>query len=191
MKYAFYPGCVSRGACPELFASTLEVCAKLGIELDFEPMRGASCTGSGILQEKNLRLGDMLNARTFAMAENSGLPLLTICSTCQGVMSQANERLKADDKYLSDINVDLSEEKLEYKGSADPRHLLWVIIEDIGLDKKVKVKTKEQLPYIIIKVIKNGVLIILEETQVQVGMIKYLKKIEELFIHYQLNKNEI
>ena len=135
MKYAFYPGCVSRGACPELFASTLEVCAKLGIELDFEPLRGASCTGSGILQEKNLRLGDMLNARTFAMAENSGLPLLTICSTCQGVMSQANERLKADDKYLSDINVDLSEENLEYKGSADPRHLLWVIIEDIGLDK--------------------------------------------------------
>jgi len=135
LKYAFYPGCVSRGACPELYVSTVEVCAKLGIELEFEPMQGASCTGSGILQEKNLRLGDTLNARTFAMAENSGLPLLTICSTCQGVMSQANERLKGDDDYLSDINGELAEEGLEYKGSADPRHLLWVIIEDVGLDK--------------------------------------------------------
>ncbi len=135
MKYAFYPGCVSRGACPELFASTVEVCARLGIELEFEPMRGASCTGSGILQEKNLRLGDTLNARTFAMAENSGLPLLTICSTCQGVMAQANERLKGDGEYLSDINGELAEEGLEYSGSADPRHLLWVIIEDVGLDK--------------------------------------------------------
>ena len=74
MRYAFYPGCVSRGAAPELFQSTMEVCAKLGIELEFEPMRSASCTGSGVLQEKNLRLGDTLNARNFALAERTGLP---------------------------------------------------------------------------------------------------------------------
>ena len=134
MRFAFYPGCVSRGATPELMASTVEVCGKLGIELEFESMRGASCTGSGILQEKNLKLGDTLNARTFAMAENTGLPLLTICSTCQGVMSQANQRLKADPEYLAEINVDLAEEGLEYKGTADPRHLLWVLVEDIGVD---------------------------------------------------------
>ena len=86
MTYAFYPGCVSRGAAPELFAATIETCSRLGIELDFEPMKTASCTGSGVLQEKNERLGDTLNARTFALAERSGLPLITICSTCQGVM---------------------------------------------------------------------------------------------------------
>ena len=135
MRYAFYPGCVSRGACPELFDSTVEVCRRLGIELEYEAMRGASCTGSGILQEKNLRLADTLNARTFAMAERTGLPLLTICSTCQGVMSQANERLRADDDYLAEINADLAEEGLQYGGSAEPRHLLWVLIEDVGLDK--------------------------------------------------------
>ena len=135
MKYAFYPGCVSLGACPELFASTVEVAKRLGIELDYEPMRGASCTGSGVLQEKNLRLGDTLNARTFAMAEQSGLPLLTICSTCQGVMSQANVRLKGDPEYLASINEDLAEEGLEYEGTADPKHLLWVIDEEIGIDK--------------------------------------------------------
>ena len=135
MKYAFYPGCVSRGATPELFAATVQVCDRLGIELEFEPMRGASCTGSGILQEKNLRLADTLNARTFAMAERTGLPLLTICSTCQGVMSQANQRLKSDSAYLAEVNADLAEEGLEYKGTADPRHLLWVLIEDVGLDK--------------------------------------------------------
>ena len=135
MKYAFYPGCVSRGACPELYVATMEVCGRLGIELDFEPMRGASCTGSGVLQEKNQRLGDTLNARTFAMAERSGLPLLTICSTCQGVMSQANERLKGDPAYLAEINQDLAEEGLEYKGTADPKHLLWVLVEDFGLGR--------------------------------------------------------
>ena len=135
MKYAFYPGCVSRGATPELYVATTEVCDRLGIELEFESMRGASCTGAGVLQEKNLRLGDTLNARTFALAERTGLPLMTICSTCQGVMSQANDRLRADSNYLADINAELAEEGLEYKGTVEPRHLLWILIEDIGLDK--------------------------------------------------------
>jgi succinate dehydrogenase / fumarate reductase cytochrome b subunit len=135
MKYAFYPGCVARGAAPELFKSTVEICKILGMELDYEPMRTASCTGSGILQEKNLRLADTLNARNLALAEKSGLPMLTICSTCQGVMSQANERLKADPEYLASINADLAEEGLEYSGNAELKHLLWALIEDVGLEK--------------------------------------------------------
>ena len=109
MKYAFYPGCVSRGACPELYTATLAVCEILEIELDEAALEGASCTGAGVLQEKNEKLGDTLNARTFAMAEKSGLPLMTICSTCQGVMAQANERLTSDSDYLESINEVLRE----------------------------------------------------------------------------------
>ncbi len=135
MKYAFYPGCVARGACPELYEATIAICSKLGIELDTEAMKSASCTGAGVLQEKNQRLGDTLNARNFALASKSGLPLMTICSTCQGVMSQANQRLTGDDKYLSEINEDIAEEGLRYDGNVDPRHLLWIIVEDIGIEK--------------------------------------------------------
>lgn len=135
MRYAFYPGCVSRGATPELYSATIEICSKLGINLDIESMKSASCTGSGVLQEKNERLGDTLNARNFALAEKSGNPLMTICSTCQGVMSQANKRLIDNSEYLAEINQDLAEEGLEYKGTIDPRHLLWIIIEDVGIDK--------------------------------------------------------
>ena len=134
MKYAFYPGCVSRGACPELYSATIEVCQMLGIELDAESMASASCTGSGVLQEKNQRLGDTLNARNFALAERSGLPLMTICSTCQGVMAQANKRLLEDEGYLAEINADLAEEGLEYKGTVEPKHLLWILIEEVGID---------------------------------------------------------
>ena len=134
MAYALYPGCVSRGACPELYAATLEVCRRLGIDLDLAIMQSASCTGAGVLQEKNLRLGDTLNARTFAMAERAGKPILTICSTCQGVMSQANARLQ-DEEYRASINEDLAEEGLRYDGTAEPKHLLWIIVEDIGIDR--------------------------------------------------------
>ncbi|MFQ5860611.1 MAG: CoB--CoM heterodisulfide reductase iron-sulfur subunit B family protein [Dehalococcoidia bacterium] len=131
MKYAFYPGCVSRGGCPELYPSSVMVAEKLGIEL--EELKGASCTGAGVLQEKNRLLGDTLNARTFAMAEQMGLPIMTICSTCQGVMAQANRALR-DPEYRTKVNGYLAEEGLEYKGTTVVKHLLWIIVEDLGIE---------------------------------------------------------
>lgn len=139
MKYAFFPGCVSRGGCPELYPAAKLICERLGIEL--QEMPGASCTGAGVLQEKNQLLGDTLNARTFAMAEALDLPIMTICSTCQGVMSQANHRLK-DPDYLAKVNGYLAEEGLEYKGNARPKHLLWILVEDYGLDKLTSLITR-------------------------------------------------
>jgi|TARA_B100000586_G_scaffold187422_2_gene137751 succinate dehydrogenase / fumarate reductase cytochrome b subunit len=130
---------VSRGGCPELYPATKLICERLGIEL--QEMPAASCTGAGVLQEKNELLGDTLNARTFAMAEALDLPILTICSTCQGVMSQANHRLK-NPEYLAKINDFLAEEGLEYKGGANPKHLLWVLIEDIGMEKLLTLITR-------------------------------------------------
>lgn len=130
MKYAFFPGCVSKGGCPELYQSIMHVYPKLGIEL--EEMTTASCTGAGVLQEKDQKLGDVLNARTFALAEQRGLPIMTICSTCQGVMSQANLRLKSDPKYLAEVNHVLAEERLTYRGTTNIRHFVWILLEDVG-----------------------------------------------------------
>ena len=132
MNYAFFPGCVSRGGCPELYPAAKLICERLRINL--WEMQRASCTGAGVLQEKNRLLGDTLNARTFAMAEVLDLPILTICSTCQGVMSQANYRLK-NPEYRAEVNTYLAEEGLEYTGNANPKHLLWVLIEDYGLER--------------------------------------------------------
>ncbi|PKB66994.1 MAG: hypothetical protein BZY81_05850 [SAR202 cluster bacterium Io17-Chloro-G4] len=140
MKYAFFPGCVARGGCPELYQAATLICQRLGIEL--QEMPGASCTGAGVLQEKNEFLGDTLNARTFAMAENLGMQIMTICSTCQGVMSQANFRMRKDPEYLARVNKELAEEGLEYRGTADPKHLLWVMIEDVGLEKLTELITR-------------------------------------------------
>lgn len=132
MKYAFFPGCVSKGACPELYQSVMQVYPRLGINL--AEMTTASCTGAGVLQEKDLRLGDALNARTFALAEQQGLPIMTICSTCQGVMSQANHRLTSKADYLQEINGLLKEEGLEYRGTTSIKHFLWILLEDVGED---------------------------------------------------------
>jgi succinate dehydrogenase / fumarate reductase cytochrome b subunit len=133
IKYAFYPGCVSRGGTPELYTSTMAIAGKIGLEL--EEIVGASCTGAGVLQEKGRKLGDTLNARTFAMAERMGhTTILNICSTCQGVMAQANYRLLHDQAYLDEINEVLSEEGLEYQGRVVIKHLAWVLVEEVGLE---------------------------------------------------------
>lgn len=131
MKYAFYSGCVSRGGCPELYPAAKAVAKRLGIEL--EELKDVGCTGAGVLAAD---VSDPINARTFAKAEQQGLPVLTICSTCQGVMAQANERLKEDPEYRKKINDDyLAEEGLEYRGTTEVKHLLWAMVEDVGLDK--------------------------------------------------------
>jgi len=140
MKYAFFPGCVSKGACPELYQSVMQVYPQLGIDL--EEMTTASCTGAGVLQEKDEKLGDVLNARTFALAEQQGLPIMTICSTCQGVMSQANHRLTTQPNYLQEINRILQEEGLHYRGTTTIKHFLWILLEDVGEDALRKEITK-------------------------------------------------
>jgi succinate dehydrogenase / fumarate reductase cytochrome b subunit len=132
MNYAFFPGCVSKGACPELYQSVMQVYPKLGINL--EEMTTASCTGAGVLQEKDEKLGDVLNARTFALAEKRGLPIMTICSTCQGVMSQANHRLTTQPEYLQEVNEILEEEGLTYHGTTVIKHFLWILLEDVEED---------------------------------------------------------
>lgn len=131
MRYAFFPGCVSRGGCPELYPASVKVAQKLGIEL--EEMEDVGCTGAGCLSRE---VSDPINARTFAKAEQKGLPIMVLCSTCQGVMSQANYRFKHDPEYLRHINEEfLAEEGLAYQGTTEVKHILWVLFEDVGVDK--------------------------------------------------------
>ena len=141
MKYAFFPGCVAKGGAPELYDSAKIVMERLNIET--VELKRAACTGAGVLQEKDKKMGDILNIRTLAMAEDMGLSLLVICSTCQGVISQANHRARNDSKYLDEINEVLSDEGLKYNGTTKVKHLLWAIIEDIGLEELKKTFVSE------------------------------------------------
>lgn len=131
MKYAFYPGCVSRGACPELYPASVKVAETLGIEI--EEVTDVGCTGAGVLSRD---LSDPINARTLAKVEAMGLSsLMTICSTCQGVFTQANHRFQNEPEYRQKINTEyLAEEGLEYKGTVEVKHLLWVLMEDYGVE---------------------------------------------------------
>jgi succinate dehydrogenase / fumarate reductase, cytochrome b subunit len=133
VKVAYWPGCVSRGFTPELHGSMALVAERLGIEL--VELDRANCCGAGVIAEHNPELADTLNARTFAMAQSTGLAMMNICSTCQGAQSECQERLDADAAYRAHINEVLAAEGLEYQGGISNKNFLWLLVEDYGLDR--------------------------------------------------------
>jgi succinate dehydrogenase / fumarate reductase cytochrome b subunit len=137
LKYAYFPGCVAQGACRELYQSTQVLTQALGIELI--ELKKASCCGSGTFKEDSPLLEDTVNARNIALAEELNLPLLTHCSTCQGVIGHVDERLKerqqTNPQYVEQINGLLKQEGCSpYRGSTEVKHLLWALVGDYGLD---------------------------------------------------------
>jgi succinate dehydrogenase / fumarate reductase, cytochrome b subunit len=134
MKLAYWPGCVSRGFTPELHGAMDKVAPLLDLEL--EPLDRASCCGAGVIAEHSQELADTLNARTFALAEKTGSSLMmNICSTCQGSMSECQERLDANTEYRQAINDNLREEGLRYEKAVTNKNLAWVIVEELGIDE--------------------------------------------------------
>src|ERR1700684_97172 len=133
MKVAYWPGCVSRGFTPELHGSMAKVAPLLDIELI--ELDRASCCGAGVIAEHNQELADTLNARTFALAQRTdGELMMNICSTCQGAQSECQERLDANTDYRAHINENLADEGLSYEKGLTHKTLLWLLVEEIGLD---------------------------------------------------------
>ena len=111
MKVAYWPGCVSRGFTPELHGSMAKVAPLLDIELI--ELDRADCCGAGVIAEHNQELADTLNARTFALAQQTdGELMMNICSTCQGAQSECQERLDANTEYRDHVNAHLADEGL-------------------------------------------------------------------------------
>ncbi len=134
MKYALYTGCVAKGAARELLGASLLVCEKLGIEL--LEMTDAACCGAGVIGEDNPMVADILNARTFSLAEAQGLDIMNICTTCQGVHRKAQRKLEKDPAYKERVNVELKKDTgLEFSGTVKIKHFYEVLLQEVGLDK--------------------------------------------------------
>src|SRR2546421_9209615 len=93
------------------------VADRLGLEL--ETLDRANCCGAGVIAEHNQELADTLNARTFSLAQITGLAMMNICSTCQGAQSECQQRLYADSAYRAHINEALAAEGIEYVRDKD------------------------------------------------------------------------
>jgi succinate dehydrogenase / fumarate reductase cytochrome b subunit len=134
MKYALFTGCVAKGAGQELLAATYLACEKLGIEL--VEMTDAACCGAGVIGEDNPMVADILNARTFSLAEAQGLDIMNICTTCQGVHRKTQRKLAENAEYAEKVNAELKKETgREYQGTVKIKHFYEVLLQDYGLAK--------------------------------------------------------
>jgi succinate dehydrogenase / fumarate reductase, cytochrome b subunit len=133
MKFAYYPGCSARSTCAELNEATHRVAARLGLELT--PLESATCTGARELRAIDPVGFFTLNLRILALAEREGLPLMTICNTCTLNLLDAHAAFVEDPDLASKVNATLADEGLRYSGRTRISHFLWVLYEDIGLDR--------------------------------------------------------
>ncbi len=133
MKYALYTGCTAKESTPELLKSTMAVAKVLGIELTI--LEEASCCGASHLQDFDEFLSLVLNARNICYAEKLGLTLITICNTCQINLATTKDRLDNDEELKDRVNEKLKEVGLEYKGSSEVKHLLYVLRDELGYEK--------------------------------------------------------
>ena len=146
IDYAYYPGCTSQEITKEADFSTRKVAKSLGIGLHDMPK--ASCCGAGLLMDQNYELYMTVNARILAEAEEMGKDIVTICATCLMVLSTMNWDFKRDPVIREKVNKNLRESGCsEYSGNVKVKHLLWVLIEDIGLEN-LKKQVKRPLDFL-------------------------------------------
>jgi succinate dehydrogenase / fumarate reductase cytochrome b subunit len=133
MKFAYYPGCSARSTCAELNEATHKVAARLGLELT--QLESATCTGARELRAIDPLGFHILNVRILALAERLALPLMTICNTCTLNLLDAHAAVVDDPELAEAVNARLAEEDLHYSGRTRISHFLWVLYEDIGIER--------------------------------------------------------
>jgi succinate dehydrogenase / fumarate reductase, cytochrome b subunit len=133
MNFAYYPGCSARSTCAELNEATHKVAAKLGLALS--QLDSATCTGARELRAIDPPGFYTLNVRILALAEREGLPLMTVCNTCTLNLLDAHAAFVDDPALAQEINARLAGEGLHYSGRTRISHFLWVLYEDIGVER--------------------------------------------------------
>jgi heterodisulfide reductase subunit B len=138
-KYLIFLGCAIPYRVSSYEISARKVLAKLGVEL--VEMPEFNCCGlplDPVSHEAML----ILAARNLALAEQQGLNILTLCPGCAGTLKKVNKILKEDKALREQINSQLKEAGLEFKGTVTTKHLIQALMEDIGIEtiKKAVVK---------------------------------------------------
>jgi len=137
-RYAYHPGNVAHSNAIEV-ADTMPLAAEsLGIEL--VEIDGATSCGAGIIRQANSDLQVALNARTFALAEQMGLDIITPCATTAATLHEDLMAMQNDSKLMTKVN-DILERNcgLTFSGEVKVHHLLHVIVDEIGIEAVQKV----------------------------------------------------
>lgn len=131
-EYLFFLGCAVPYRVSSYEISSRKVLQKLGVKLSEMP--DFNCCGlplDTISHETMLTLA----SKNLAIAEQTGLKIITLCPGCAGTLKKVNKVLKEDKVLREQINGNLREAEMEFKGSVETKHILQFLIEDIGIEE--------------------------------------------------------
>ncbi len=153
-EYSFYPGCSSERltSASNYMVSVEAMCKKLDVQLNEIP--DWNCCGASIGYAEGGELPrHVMNARNLAISEqvNKGQDVVATCAACWLGARETKDRLAHDSDLLAETNEALREAgmNLQYKGEQEVRHMVEVLIEDLGYDelKKPVVKSLEGIKF--------------------------------------------
>ena len=135
-RYLFYPGCSMESSAKAYADSLIAVQETLGLEL--EEIHDWNCCGATEYVGLNLIPAYTLIGRNLALAArqaNGTRTLVAPCSACYLNLEKANYYMRERPVLGERVNEALAAGGLHYDpGSLQIRHLLDVIINDVGLD---------------------------------------------------------
>jgi heterodisulfide reductase subunit B len=159
--YTYFPGCScsAEGGAKAYDWSIRAVSKVLDFELrELDDWNCCGSTPSGSVDE----LGAFcLASRDLALAEKSGLDMVTPCSACYVIFNRTNSYLKQYPKIKSKVDEALAAGDLKYSGSIKVRHALDITTTDIGYDA-IRAKVTKPLeglkiaPYYGCQVVRPG-----------------------------------
>jgi heterodisulfide reductase subunit B len=128
-RYAYYPGCSSDATAAGLGHSAQAIARALDIE--FIEVEDWTCCGTTPYGSLDYVEGIAVASRNLALAEKTGLELVTPCSSCFVTLSRAAAHIKEHPKLKETIDQALAAADLKYTGTVRVRLLLEVLVNDI------------------------------------------------------------
>jgi len=140
-EYSFYPGCSSerKSSAVNYMTSVESMCKTLDIKLNEIPDWNCCAASIGYAEGGELPRHTM-NARNIAISEKEhpGQDIVATCAACWLGTKETAERVAHSGELLADLNNILSEAGLKYEGKKPIRHMVEVLIEDLGYDELKK-----------------------------------------------------
>jgi heterodisulfide reductase subunit B len=134
--YLFYPGCSMESSAKAYYDSLMAICDPIG--LDLKEIEDWNCCGATEYLGISLTPAYALISRNLALAAkqaNGRHTVVAPCSACYLNLAKADYYMREQPKLGQQVNQALQAGGLSYQpGSLDVRHLLDVIIYDIGLE---------------------------------------------------------
>ena len=127
--YSYFPGCSAEAAASPLGLSVPPVAKEL--DMDLVELEDWNCCGSTPYWSVNKLEAACMAARNLALAEKTGLDLVTPCSNCFVILHSANNHLKELPRFRERVNEALAAANLKYGGGVRVRHLAEVLYTDI------------------------------------------------------------